>query len=177
MQSLNLAKKYGIYERFISAAFSGEKSSYPEGKSIIKTYVRKRDRDEWLATCIMYGNLIDIYMSVQHDVTLNIWYKVSNALPHLSDSISTVMTLIMGCQPKGMQHNFSRHICPFCDVREFDSACHVLFKCQATRMCNYRKKGWESIMCTLPPNIQHHLNEINGELKTRFILTGLGVVL
>ena len=174
MQSLDLAEKYGLYGKFISAMFSSTPATYLEGKNDIKKRVKEKDKDEWRASCMMYGKLNDLYFSAQQNLYPNIWYKISNALPHLSQNISHVMALIMGSQPKGMQHNFTMLPCQLCELHEIESPSHVLLRCGANQFHQIRENYWRSIKSEMPHIMREHVNNLNDEDKTRFILTGLG---
>ena len=153
--------------------FSSIPANYAEGKNIIKACVRKKDNEEWQASCLMYAKLNDIYLSAQQNISPNVWYKIANRLPQLSSNISHIMSLIMGCQPKGLQHNYELKTCHLCNV-ERETQSHILFRCQKPQLQNEREIRWRLILSEMPPNMVIHVNSLNEEGKTKFILTCLG---
>ena len=121
-----------------------------KGKNDIKRRVKDWDIEQWRASCMMYCKLKDYYFSAQQNLCPNMWYKLSNALPHLTNNISHIMALIMGSQPRGMQHNFALLPCQICESHETDSPSHVLLKCGANRFLQTREKFMRSIISEMP---------------------------
>ena len=170
---LELAEKYGLYEEFVNAMFYNIMSTYEKGKSSIKLRIKEHDQCEWKSSCMMYNKLRHLYFSAQCNISSNVWYKVTNALPHLSRNISNIMALIMGCQPKGMQHNFEMLPCPLCELNENDSPTHVLFKCKSCRLQQTRENQWPSLLSVMPPVMAMQVNNFSDHKKTTYLLTGL----
>ena len=122
----------------------------------------------------MYAKLNDLYLSAQTNIFPNVWYKIANKVPHLSSNISHITSLIMGCQPKGLQHNYAMLICPLCDLNERESSSHVLFRCENPLLKNERLVRWQSVLSAMPSEMIQHISCLNEEDKSRFILTCLG---
>ena len=72
MQTIDIANKYGLYDQLFSTLFSNSMANYAVGKNTITSCVKKRDRDEWLATCMMYSKL-NIYVLVQKEIRSGVW--------------------------------------------------------------------------------------------------------
>ena len=79
----------------------------------------------------------------------------------------------MGCQPKGMQHNFDKKPCYLCELHEYDGPAHVLFKCRNYHLGLKRNLHWPEVLSYMPQAMARCLNDSNDMNKTRFILTGL----
>ena len=122
---------------------------------------------------MMNEKLQILCFSAQCKILPNVWYKVTNISPHLSRNVSCIMALIMGSQPKGMQHNFEMSSCHLCDLHENDTPTHVLFKCKAHMIQQARDNQWSNILSVMPPAMATQVITLNDDDKTRFILTGL----
>ena len=173
MQALKLVEKYNFLDKFIAAMFTDKSVTYEEGKNAFKLCIKNHDKNEWKSSCMMYGKLKSYYFKAQQNITFNVWYMVTNALPHLCDNVSKIMAIIMGSQPKGMQHNFNMSSCYLCHLHERDSPTHILFKCRAQNLVQARTNQWQNILSVMPPAMLDHVNSLNDEDKTSFILTGL----
>jgi hypothetical protein len=70
-----------------------------------------------------------------------------------------------------MQRNFAKQSCALCDVFVPDDPPHVLFECPGLR--EDRAKLWPSVTRVMPPAMVESVQELNNQIKTQFLLSGL----
>ena len=71
-----------------------------------------------------------------NEIKMHPWWILVAKEPSLMPLVSSVMTLRMGGQPRGMQHNIGKGKCTICQTGP-DKPNHVLFECKAL----YNKRG------------------------------------
>ena len=173
-QAFDLAKKYGMYDTFVAAIFNNEIDNYDAVKRKIKTRVKSLNHEEWYASCMMYPCLSDIYLSVQTETAMNVWYKCCNSMPNLTKQVSNIMAIIMGCQPKGMQHNIDGLTCLLCNTGERDTPCHVLLVCKCPTLRNARDVYWKAITDEMPLAMRNSVEQYASPQRSKFILSCMG---
>ena len=103
----------------------------------------------------MYKGLY-IYCSSIDKISLHAWWLFVKDSPDFYVKVSTVVSLLLGTQPKGIGRNFGRSCCNLCEHRSFDNTEHILFECPS--LINERDKLWNILMASVP---QRMIIEIN----------------
>ena len=120
-------------------------------------------------TCTLYKQLALYQKSVEH-IKLHCWWNVAKHYPSATRQISSVMSVLMGGQPGGMQHNFKRRSCALCHLAAPDSPTHVLFECP--EISGKRTELWGSVTNSMPSALSSDIDNLNNKEKTVFILSG-----
>ena len=98
----------------------------------------------------MYREL-DVYRSSVYMINVNVWWKLTTRCPYLTRQVSSVMAVLMGVQPKGLEVHYRKcyeSTCKICCSRETDSAVHVLMECNGLK--EHRDKHLTEISKLMP---------------------------
>ena len=78
-------------------------------------------------------------------------------------TISAVVAVLTGCQPKGLQCNIGRTFCNICDKRAIDNSLHVLLKCDALNVL--REACMNSILQSMPDNMKTSYSQLTDAVR------------
>ena len=87
---------------------------------------------------------------------MHAWWSLFKSRPKLGKAVSSVMAVLLGGQPSGMQSNFNHSPCNICCERAEDCSKHVLLHCSALN--DIRKKYFEKIIDKMPSAMKMSFN-------------------
>ena len=100
-----------------------------ERKCWIKRRIREYELYSWKASCLMYPSL-NIYRETVEDIRMHTWWSYADKFPHSMGNVSTVMSLLLGAEPKGSHEKcYGRRACDLCKKCYDQDAKHTLFQC------------------------------------------------
>ena len=140
-------------------------------KSLTKRILWEYEKRNWRASCIMYKNL-EIYADCVKNIKMHAWWIFLKGHPSFHRSVSAVVSVLLGSQPKGIQSNIGIKLCKLCDKRQPDDATHALFACDG--LTPVRALHWQHVLNTMPPAMVREMADATNEKKATFILSGLG---
>ena len=74
-------------------------------KRIIKKAVWKHEFESWVASQFMYPEL-DCYYKGVKNISMHCWWRYAAKNPRMTTPVSSVISVMMGSQPKSLQCNF-----------------------------------------------------------------------
>ena len=164
------AWRYGMGIDVWKTLVFGSNISLSAQKIEIKKEMWKIENINWRATCHMYRNLISYCSLLQHIHILS-WWKFAQRNPHKLKQVSATVALLLGTQPKGLQHNFGQKPCMLCDQYSTESTLHILFECREFH--RLRCDGFQTISIKMPDAMQNEYNEMSIQARCTFLLSGL----
>ena len=167
----NAAKKFNI-DVIIKQRLHDNNTfgTYNEWKSIVKREIWRVEVAKWKATCLLYHSL-DTYSTIVTHIGINIWWKIASKVPHMTNKISGVMSVIMNSQPRGMFCKRNGKKCTVCDIGIVDSVQHVLFICPQLQT---REKYLEKLIQAMSPSLASSFANSDENTKTYMLLSAYG---
>ena len=89
--------------------------------------------------------------------------------PHIKKKVSSVIAVLLGSQPKGLQRNIGQNTCCLCGIKE--SPQHILFQCQPLN--TIRTRVWADVLSVMPLGMAADLSALDPDSKTAFVLSGM----
>ena len=140
----------------------------PYHKNKVKRVVWEKEKMSWKASIMMYKEL-NIYSRCVPDIKELAWWRYARKFPHIKNKVSSVVAVLLGSQPKGMQRNFKTKICQLCGIIE--SPKHILFECES--LSRVRTQLWNNILHVMPTGMVNDINALGADDKTSFFLSGM----
>ena len=75
---------------------------------------------------------------------MNAWWRYVDKHPHMNLYVRTLMAVLMGGEPKGLQCNFISNVCKLCLTGTTENPAHVLFTCPA--LLDTRNNTWPRLL-------------------------------
>lgn len=125
---------------------------------------------KWYATCILYGDL-NIYSELVTSVKIHNWWIVTQKIPHIFKSLSSIMAILMGGQPNGLQRNFKSQSCQLCESNDKKDLIHILFNC--SELNEVRTNNLTNLNKVMPRAMVEEFNGMNVAEKLKFLLSPL----
>ena len=162
--------KYKLEERLWANITTGSWEDRSAIKQLVKKVIWSHEVRCWKASSICYPELC-LYCEIVIGIHMHIWWKVASRLPELTKKISSIITVIMGGQPKTMQRNLGRKKCDLCHGYDPVNAIHIICKCPALE--DIRTTATGSLLATMPAAMGQNFKEMNDNEKVKFLLTAL----
>ena len=116
-------------------------------------------------------NKLTLYRNVIHDIQVLAWWSYARSHPRKLKQVQATVALLLGTQPRGMQHNLNGQNCILCDDHLTDSCLHIMFGCCEMDMT---RAYWLSVIRFLMPRVmQHEFQSMSVQEKLTFLLSGL----
>ena len=164
------AWQYGMGIDIWNSLLWGNIVSTDSQKRLVKKEIWKRDELNWRATCTLYSKLT-MYRNVLKDIGVIAWWKYAKINPCKLKQVSAAVALLLGAQPKGLQHNFGGHSCMLCGLYVNESSVHILFECN---LMNEKRDHWlNTIRLLMPTAMVIGFDEMSVQSKCEFLLSGL----
>ena len=97
-------KFFELDEKLMECVRSGQYGCFSEWRQIIKRVVMENELARWRASCMLYPNL-QLYMESVKTISMHPWWVLCKEHPQVTTKTSHVMSVLMGCQPRGFQNN------------------------------------------------------------------------
>lgn len=163
-------KMYNLEEVVLSFLDNGDSKRISCTKRLVKARVKEIEENRWRYSCMLYSDL-NMYRVVVTDIKPLIWWLFVQAHPNLLKKASTVVSVLMNGQPKGLQCNFGSSLCKLCISRVRESPVHIILECDALQdvrepmsiaMCQYMPLAMRQCYIDMPK-----------DEKIRFMLSGM----
>ena len=138
-------------------------------RKITKNVERKSEQVRWKASCLLYRELY-VYGESVNGIKIHPWWILVAKKPSFMPIVSSVMALLMGEQPRGMQQNIGQARCRICQTGP-DKPYHVLFECKA--LDNKWSLILSCIVCCMPSGMTQDFQKMNNEHKASFLISCL----
>ena len=119
----------------------------------------------------MYRSL-NMYLNTNSDISMHTWWHSAKKYPNRTNRVSSVISVLCGMQPRGMQHNPGRNICKLCSQRQNETNEHILLYCSALN--DTRKTHIHHIKSTMPNALLNDFSKMNSEQQLYFLISCLG---
>lgn len=139
-------------------------------KTIIKRVVWKNEIECWKASQFLYPELECYYNSVIQ-ISMHGWWHFAANHPRLNMQVASVISILMGSQPKSLQCNFNSNICGLCKRSGLETPIHVIFECE--ELDSFRKNDWPKVLNSMPNAMARQVNVWPNKQKMQFVLSGL----
>ena len=168
--TLMRASKLGIMSKVVDCVFSIDcEHNFLAEKSKIKKLIFDLEISRWRATCMMYSSL-RLYRKSTNDISLNCWWYYVKTKPNMSRRVSSVIAVLVGSQPSGLQRNHGASSCGLCGCQE--DASHVIFDC--IKLSDKRRQLWSQVESTMPQGLRNDINDMTSIEKSIILLSGFG---
>ena len=138
--------KYELHTVLIEFIMNGG-GNFNQTKVKIKKIVWDREVKRWKSMKFMYPQLDDYYKCLSGP-RMNIWWKYVDKHPNMNSYVRTLMAVLMGGQPKGLQCNFVSNVCKLCTTGAMETPAHVMFACPALQ--DTRNNTWPRLLHAMP---------------------------
>ena len=140
-------------------------------KMKVKNIILNHEKRAWNASCMLYEKLA-LYQVIVLDITMNLWWKLVSDVSGAFKSVSSVVAIICGSQPKGLGANFGRNArCQICTGYETETFEHTLFTCD-TLTC-VRNNCLDKLRQSMPIAMWLDFERMSISYKMKFLLSGL----
>ena len=110
---------------------------------------------------------------MSNNIEIHAWWHAAHDIPHLSRKFFTIMSLLLGSPPSGMQCDIGKHTCSLCNEHVKPDAYHCLFACDSLR--DIRQKSMERIRLSMPSGMQIDFDKMKSSQKLNFLLSGFNI--
>ena len=100
------------------------------------------------------------------------WWYISKIYPYLSIKISSIVSILMGSQPKRMMCNFDSIYCNLCNIRNKETSVHILFECEG--LSTIRDAAWTRVLSTMPTSMVNDIQSMTSGDKTSLLMSCYG---
>ena len=169
---LQAVKKYGLCDMIFECIDKNDFGNVIVWKNYVKKCVWELELQQWQISCRMYCKL-NIYNNYVKEIKLHHWWIFVKFYPSFCKMTASVISVLMGEQPRGMQI-FDKVRCQICHDFSFDSAFHVLFECNT--LDNIRNDLLSIIKDSMPDCISEHYDMLQPNGKMCFLLSGFGLL-
>ena len=125
----------------------------------------------WQASKFCYPEL-ELYYIMIKKIAIHPWWFLAKMFPHLNVKISSIFSILMGCQPKFMMCNFQSSQCKLCNSRSKDDGIHILFDCEGLTMT--RENAWINVIQTMPPSMVIEIQNMTSKDKYIYMMSCFG---
>ena len=108
-------------------------------------------------------------MSAIDKIAIHTWWVFSNKFPHLLRKVSSVVSLLCGTQPKGLQ--CFQTMCKLCANRQTDCVEHILFVCESLN--SIRIEHLRKISGSMTIAMVNEFSHMTPDRKVVFLISGL----
>ena len=140
-------------------------------KIMVKKSIRNIELIQWRCKMFMYPNLKCYYECISGRY-MHVWWKYVSKHPHMNRYVSTLMAVLMGGQPKGLQCNFNTSVCRLCSCGASDNPTHVLFECTAMQVT--RDAAWTELSLKMPGAMLESIMNVNFNERVKIMMTCYG---
>ena len=166
------ATKYGMLEDIRKCLNVDNCLNIEYWKSHVKKIIWQVEYDRWRFTCSMHEKLV-MYRECVVKIEIHPWWSLLRIRPYLNKAVASVMSVLLGSQPKGLQVNFDYTLCRLCCSRSPDTCSHILLYCDC--LAEIRAKWFGLITGQMPDAMKRDYHNIIGEKKLTFLLSGMHV--
>ena len=106
------------------------------------------------------------------DIKMSCWWTVARYKPQTIKNISSVLAVLFGGQPQGLQNNIAGTSCKLCHMALRETVQHVLFMCPGLEA--QREALWHDVIGMMPKAQASDITRLNPKNKTAFPLSCLG---
>ena len=85
--------------------------------------------------------------------------------------VSSVIAVLMGTQPSGLQRNHGSSCCGLCGT-ENENSIHILFECD--KLNTFRTPMWNQVIESMPDGLKTEMNTRDNNEKAIVLLSGFG---
>ena len=163
-------EKYGLQNHVQHCIINNCSGEIDKWKQIVKKAIWQTEVVKWKVSCVFYRQL-DIYKESVNRIELHAWWSLLKLRPHLGKSVSSLMAVLLGGQPSGLQCNFSKSGCRICNSVLTDDCKHILLHCPG--MTETRERNIELIRYNMPPAMLISYDKMNEYEQLVFLLSGL----
>ena len=158
---------HGILKDFVTHSNGDLKSA----KLKVKRAVWEWETTRWKCTMLMYPEL-RLYRECISGPQMHSWYIYLDKNPSMYLSVTAVMSILLGGQPKGIQCNFECIYCRLCANYRKESPTHVLFECPALQ--ETRDSTWPGLLRSMPNAMSESIQSKNNDEKAKLLLSCYG---
>ena len=162
--------KYDLQNVLIDFVMNGG-GHLPQTKVKIKKIVWEYEVKRWNSMKLMYPDLENYYNCVTRPC-LNVWWKYVAKFPNMNIYVRSLMAVLMGGQPLGLQCNFNSKMCKLCTYGNLENPAHVLFACSALQ--DTRDNTWARLLQVMPDAMSIGIENCNNDEKINQIFTCYG---
>ena len=163
-------KLYGLDNMMSNYIINGNWKDVNRIKRYVKSVIWKKESQRWKATCLMYKDLW-IYNDNMPNISMHPWWTFVKECPYACRRVASVMSLLQGCQPRGIMRNMQGRCCRICEDASLDGPVHILFECRALHPTSMIK--WDEILRAMPTQMARDIELKSSREKTAFIISGL----
>ena len=164
------AVKYGLRDKLKMCLELNNFGEISTWKLLIKRIVWKHESVKWKASCTMYSELY-LYHDCVTEIKLHAWWSLVKARPEAFKQVSSVMALIQGSQPSGLQCNYGEGTCKLCHLSVKEDPVHVLFSCP--RLAEVRQTHYDLVINEMPYALRQEVSNMGLLQKTSLLLAAL----
>ena len=162
--------KYNMKSVLMSCIQHNECYPGNDMKRIIKKAVWKHEFESWVASQFMYPEL-DCYYKGVKNISMHCWWRYAAKNPRMTTPVSSVVSVMMGSQPKSLQCNFNKQTCNLCYGQLRDNAIHVIYECPELEYT--RSDAWTKVLASMPSAMANQIDTFSAQNKLLYILSGL----
>ena len=161
---------YDLHGKFIPCLGNRVFGELADWKKLVKSTVWKYENLQWFSSCFMYNSL-KYYRITVTGIKLHVWWDIAKHLPHLSNKVSSLMSVLMGSEPIKLRCNFDSEYCGLCRSRTIESVVHILFGCP--ELGAERFQLLDSIINSMPFAMKDSFYNMIVEEKLIFLLSAM----
>ena len=118
----------------------------------------------------MYPEL-DCYYKGVKNISMHCWLRYAAKNPRITNQVSSVVSVMMGSQPKSLQCNFNKQTCSLCHGQLRDNAIHVIYECPELEYA--RRDAWTKVLASMRSAIANQIDTFSTQNKLLYILSEL----
>ena len=157
--------------KILGESGTGEIASKYARKRLLKRVVWELDYKRWQATKLCYPELELFYECIKN-INMHPWWSLATIYPHLVHKIGTIISILMGGQPKGMLCNMNSKLCKLCSYRARDDVTHLLFECEGLK--TIQDTGWATVILLMTEGMRCDMERLTYKEKSTLILSCYG---
>ena len=155
LQCIGKYKLKDVLQQHLRQGSFGEISCW---KTFTKKIIWENERFKWKASCMLYKEL-DIYLESIKDIKMSCWWTVARYKPQATKNISSVLAVLFGGQPRGLQNNIAGTSCKLWHMAVRETPQHVLFMCPGLEA--QREALWHDVIRTMPNALTSDITRLN----------------
>ena len=168
--AMKYVKFYGLDEIIDDCIRAGNWKQVASLKCKVKRTISEYETRAWRSSCVLYRRLT-LYCEVVREQKIIVWWEFVRRFSGTFKSVSSVVALLCGTQPRGYGANFGTHArCQICTSYEMETSLHVLFDCETlsvTRECVY-----VPLLETMPDAMRRAYEAMNKTTRLKCLLSG-----
>ncbi len=167
-RALEVASRYGVLHCFSDSIHKGQFMSMSQWKRMTEKVVGSSERNQWMMTCTLYGNM-QLYRAILDKQKVWVWWKVTRLVP--SSVKAGVMMLRLLAGDRVHPSDDCRERCLLCNETVTEKITHILFMCDSNKA--KRDLEWINVRNVMPQAMQQEIDVMSACDKSTFILSGL----